>query len=225
MNHSWRGPLGYRFIHVFIHSVWRKDSLGFLGFRWIPLDSLGSPDELLEGFQIHGYHEGFVYLLPCCEDCLRISISRSFSVAPTHEKLMAPSWITHEGAEFLRFLKIPVDSSGLLRNSWRRLEDPRLSWNFSPLNYLRDLFKDVRLFSVAPTHEAFMTHWWTTHSSASWKVSVCLMNLAFLWPWNMTAEKIKERNTHEPLMIYSWTTHKRGPLDTNSFMYSYIPYE
>ena len=46
--------------------------------------------------------------------------------------------------------------------------------------------------------------------------------LAFLWPRNMTTDKTKERNTHEPLMIYSWTTHKRGPLDTDSFIHSYI---
>ena len=207
-------------------------SSGFFGFRRIPLDSLGSPDEPFEGFQIHGYHEGFAYLLPICADCLRISISRKLSVAPTHEKLMAPSWIIHERAEILRFLKIAVDYSGLLRNSWRRLEDPRLSWIFSPPNYLRDLFKDVHLFSVAPTHEAFMTHWWTAgrpehfrFASWIWREEHLYPILAFLWPRNMTADKTKERNTHEPLMIYSWTTHKRGPLDTDSFIHSYIPYE
>ena len=133
MIYSWtthkRGPLDTdSFIYSFIHSLWIKHSVGFLGFLRIPLDPSGFSDEHREGFQIHGYHEKSVYHLLVCADCLRISISRSFSVAPTHEKLMAPSWITHEGAEFLRFLKIPVDSSGLLRNSWRRLEDPRLSW-------------------------------------------------------------------------------------------------
>ena len=42
-----------------------------------------------------------------------------------------------------------------------------------------------------------------------------------IWP----RENTKESNTHEPLMIHSWTTHKGGPWDTDSFMYSYIPYE
>ena len=65
--------------------------MGFLGLLRIPLDPLGFPDEPQEGFQIHGYHEGVGYHLLVCTDWLSISISRSFSVAPTHEKLMAPS--------------------------------------------------------------------------------------------------------------------------------------
>ena len=83
-----------------------------------------------------------------------------------HGPLMSHSW---RGG----ILEIPEDPCGFLVTPPKFMETFRrfmLSNVFSPPNYLHDLFKDIHLLSLALTHEAFMTHWWTTHSRASWKL-------------------------------------------------------
>ena len=95
MIHSWTthegGPWDIdSFINSF--SMSPKVFFWFLGFLRAPLDPLGFTDEILVGFQINGYHEWFVYQLPICADCLRMSIIRSFLWL----LLMKNSWPTHE---------------------------------------------------------------------------------------------------------------------------------
>ena len=95
---GWLYILIHSFIHSFIfhssiHSLWvPMFFFWFLGFLRAPLDPLGFTDGFLQGFQINGYHEWFVYQLPICADCLRMSISRSFLWL----LLMKNSWPTHE---------------------------------------------------------------------------------------------------------------------------------
>ena len=93
MIHSWTthegGPWDIdSFIHVFIHSVWRKDSLGFLGFRWIPLDSLGE----------HISMWGEEHLYPIRAFLWHQSLAtEKAKERKTYEPLMTHSWTTHKG--------------------------------------------------------------------------------------------------------------------------------
>ena len=77
MTHSWTTHKGGT-----LHPDNPKKKNWFLGFLRAPLDPLGFTDEFLVGFQINGYHEWFVYQLPICADCLRMSISRSYLWLP-----------------------------------------------------------------------------------------------------------------------------------------------
>ena len=91
-----------------------------------------------------------------------------------------------------------------------------LSWNFF-------FFQWPRMNQISPRALPAVNRTDLTHEFGEKKIFIQSWPVCDtrIWP----RENTKERKTHEPLMIHSWTTHKGGPWDTDSFMYSYIPYE